>query len=163
MVSGPWLGTYPPYSGQKLHVYAPNSIHPCPCCCVVCGYMHDPQLQWPHLGGPELFFTEQCCLLLVSLSRPHSISPIDLLICWEGWMGIEVVLNYYLIFMPLAPSRYTLPLTAWGYVLIQPFCKTTRFMSSFEPLTISVWNTLDNKIVNCPNITSLKSLLCQNF
>ena len=47
--------------------------------------------------------------------------------------------------------------------LKQPFCKTTKFTSSFVPSMISVWNTLDSEIVSCLNIVSFKLLLCQYF
>ena len=64
------------------------------------------------------------------------------------------------IFVPEQAVRHH---NSHSHILKQPFCKTTRFMSSFVPSAISLWNALDTEVVSCPNITSFKSLLSQYF
>ena len=64
------------------------------------------------------------------------------------------------IFVPEQAVRHH---NSHSHILKQPFCKTTRFMSSFVPSAISLWNALDSEVVSCPNITSFKSLLSQYF
>ena len=63
----------------------------------------------------------------------------------------------------LVPEQAVRHHNSHHHTLKQTFCKTTRFMSSFVPSAISLWNTLDSEIVSCPNITSSKSLLSQYF
>ena len=64
------------------------------------------------------------------------------------------------IFVPEQAVRHH---NSHSHILKQPFCKTTRFMSSFVPSAISLWNALDSEVVSCPNITSFKLLLSQYF
>ena len=79
---------------------------------------------------------------------------------------LSTLQNYKWHFFPawvFVPERAVRHHNPHSHILRQPFCKTTRLMSSFVPTTLSLWNTLDNEIVKCSNITSFKSLLCQYF